>query len=460
MSLSVPAPLLAACALTLGLVSPARALPRVSPQKKFTPNVQVPREIRCTPGRVDVPGQKLRSGVQRGPTKAVNPIAEALTLAGPGTVIRLEPGDYPPFTIGLQSHSPANAATRGGAPGNPIVIEGAPGVRIIGAEGDAIGIDQRVPNGWITFRRITIVPGRRSGVLFYQRKDGQLHQGYSFEDCHILGAWDPETGKGKRTKWGLWGQMVADFRFVGLEQPARIENISEEHAFYLQNVQGSILIENVYARDLGRTFCQFTARVGDGPAARGDVVVRDCVVEDACIAQADGYKGGSAFTLCGRMQGSFLFEHNVYRAGFRPERARFTMPGQPYGTGAFTAWEEGRAGRTDTLVLRDNEFDFAPGCGDRPVVSIGGCTNVLIAGTNRFASGGKQAALVLDPVDGQGNLTNTANGSVYLAPATKIEGRLLWKGTPPDEAALAALQRRAPPEPKPEEPPGPKPDGD
>ena len=293
-----------------------------------TRSSSAPPVIHCTPTSVEVlaPEQTPKPGQPQGkkpPEKIRNPIAEALTQAKPGTTIFLDPGDYPPFTIGFQSHSPANSTTKGGQPGMPIVVEGkGPGVRIVGVEGDTIAIDQRVPNGWITFRNLTIVPGRRAGVMFYERKDGKEHRGYSFEDCHILGAFDAGTGKGKRSKWGVWGQLLRDFRFVGVRAPARIENISEEHAFYLQNVQGSITIENVHARDLGRTFCQFTARVGNGPVGQADVVVRDCVVEDACIGAADGFKGGSAFTICGRMPGTFLFEHNVYKAGLDRKSTR------------------------------------------------------------------------------------------------------------------------------------------
>jgi hypothetical protein len=165
------------------------------------------------------------------------------------------------------------------------------------------------------------------------------------------------------------------------------------------------------------------------------------VVEDACIGRADGFKGGAAFSVCGRMTGTLLFEHNTYRAGFRPERLTLTTPNQPYGTGAFTAWEEGQGGMNGTLVLRDNDFSFAKDCGDRPVVSIGGCQKVLIAGENHFVSGGKQPALVIDPVGWDGKPTSTPNWSVYLAPATKIEGTLLSHGKPPSEAELAKLHR-------------------
>ena len=386
--------------------------------------------------------QKNAQGKKGQPQAVKNPIAEALSGAKPGETIWLEPGDYPPFTIGFQSHSPANAATIGGERGSPIVIQGrAPGVRILGAEGDTIAIDQKVPNGWITFRNLTIVPGRRSGVIFYQRKDGKLHEGFSFEDCHILGAFDHATGQGKRSKWGIWGQGLSEFRFAGVSEPARIENISDEHAFYLQNVQGSIEIENVHARDIGRTFCQFTARASEGAAASGDITVRNCVIEDACIARGDGFKGGSVFSVCGRMEGTLLFEKNVYRGGFRPERLTLTLPGQPYGTGAFTAWEESRAGMNGTLILRDNDFSFAQGCGDRPVVSIGGCRRVIVAGENHFTSGGTQPALVLDPVNLQGRTVSAPNGPVYLAPATKLEGKLLIQGQEPSADQLAELRK-------------------
>lgn len=391
--------------------------------------------IHCTETTVLLQGQKT-------PQKVRNPIAEALTKAMPGQTIWLDPGVYPAFTIGLKSNSPANASTSGGTQAEPIVIQGkAPGVRIVGAEGDTIGIDQRIPNGWITFRNLTIVPGKRSGVLFYQRTDGKVHRGYAFEDVHILGEFSFDTNQGKRTKWGVWGQALADFRFVGVSAPARIENLSEEHAFYLQNCQGAVTIENVHAKDLGRTFCQFTNRTGDGAPGTGDVIVRNCVVEDACIAQGDGFKGGSAFTIAGRHQGVFLFEKNVYRAGFRKGRLRFTSAGLPYGTGAFMAWEADKAGPNATLVLRDNQFLFAPGTGDRPVVSIGGCTQVLVLGENRFASGGAQPALALDPLNAQGRPVSTLNGSVFLAPATKLEGALVLRGRGPSEEELARLRR-------------------
>ena len=408
--------------------------------------------IHCTTSSIELPDQK--------PQKAQNPIASALAKAKPGTVIHLDPGDYPAFTIGFQSNSPANAVTKGGEPGNPIVLEGTGTVRILGGLGDTIAIDQRFPNGWITFRNLEIVPGDRSGVIFYQRTDGRIHQGFTFEDCSILGRYDPATGKGKRTKWGVWGHMLSDFRFAGVKAPARIERISGEHAFYLQNPQGSITIENVHAQDLGRTFCQFTARSAEGPPGKGDVLVKGCVVEDACLGEGDGFKGGSAFTICGRLGCTFVFEKNVYRAGFRPERIKLALPGQPYGTGAFAAWEADREAPNGTVILRDNDFQLAQGCGDRALVSIGGCKRVLIVGENHFASGGAQPALALDPLNLQGRPISHPNGPVYLAPATRIDGKLTLGGAPPSEERLAQLRCETSPDDEPASEDGAPPKGD
>ena len=110
------------------------------------------------------------------------------------------------------------------------------------------------------------------------------------------------------------------------------------------------------------------------------------------------------------------------------------------GTGAFAAWEADRAGPNGALILRDNDFAFAKGCGDRPVVSIGGCRKVLVLGENRFASGGEQPALSLDPVNLQGRPVSTPNGKSYVAPATKLEGKLLLRGKEPDAEQLARLR--------------------
>ncbi len=395
------------------------------------PSPANPPWIHCTPDSVEVAGERA--------SFSSNSIAEALERAAPGSVVYLDPGDYPGFSIGLGQDSPSNAATSGGLPGQPIVVEGTGEVRIIG-KGDAIAIDQRTPNGNITFRNLTIVPGERAGVMFYKQGSGRVHAGFAFEDCHILGRFDPVAKTGVRSKWGIWGHSLAGFRFAGVRAPARVQRIALEHAFYLQNHRGSIMIENVRARDLGRTFFQLTARAGEGAAGSGDVTIRRCEVEDIGLAAGDGFKGGSAFTFAGRLKGVIRVEDCSYRAGFRSELRSLTLPGVPYGTGALVAWQGGESSGNDTLILHDNRFRFAAGCGDRPVVSIGGCRNVVISGQNEFVSGGKEPALALDPVDDQGRPSSPANGKVFLAPQTTLKGSLTLAGSEATPQQRSKLQ--------------------
>ena len=375
-----------------------------------------PAWILCSPEAIQLQGKPQQ------PRR--HAIAEALEAARPGTAVLVAPGDYPPLRIGFDNRAPDNARTPGGRPGAPIIVQARGGARILGGNGDAIAISQELPNGYITFRDIEIRPGARSGVMFFQQKGGGEHRGYRFEDCDIIADYDHATGQGGNSKWGVWGHSLADFAFVGVRRPARVENIRNEHGFYLQNPQGPILIENVEARRLGRTFVQLTARRSDGPPGVGDVTVRRCRVEDTGLAAWDNYKGGSAFTVAGGLRGRLVFENNTFRAGFDRALTRLTSDGQPYGTGAFVAWRDARDEPNGTLVLRDNEFEFAPGCGDRPVVSIGGCERVEILGKNRFVSGSTWPALALDPVDGQGNPQSSANGSLRLDRATVLEGGL------------------------------------
>ena len=391
--------------------------------------------IRCSPTSVTLPG--------RPPQAAAHPIAAALTAATPGAWIRLDPGEYPPFSIGLGSNAPTNARTSGGAPGRPIVVDGGGMARITAWEGDTIAIDQKVPNGHITFRNLEIETSKRAGVMFYQQSGGRVHEGFTFEDCHLLGGFDHVNDRGRRSKWGLWAHSLKDFRFAGTRTPARVEGIRSEHGFYIQNPRGDVTIENVRAELLGRTFCQFTARANEGPPGQGTILVRRCDVRDVAIARDDAFKGGSAFTVAGRLRGRIVFEGNRYRAGFDPFVRSLTRPGQPYGTGAFVAWDGGQPARNATLVLKDNDFRLAPGCGDRALVSIGGCDRVEIVGANHFESGGTFEALALDPVDGRGKAVSRPNGQVLLAPTTELVGTVTIGGAEADEEALRRLRAGA-----------------
>jgi hypothetical protein len=353
-----------------------------------------------------------------------NSIAEALTAAGPGDLIELAPGDYQAFGIGFEKRAAWNARTKGGSPGNPITVLGRGQVRIIG-KGEAIKISQQVPHGWITFRNVTIVPGYRSGVMFFNGP--QVHRGYKFLDCNIIGAWDHVKNQGTKSKWGVYGRLLADFEFRGTTRPAVVQDIRSEHGFYLQNPQGDILIENVVAKRLGRTFVQFTARAKEGPAGIGNITVRGCKVEDVCIAPGDDYKGGSAFTVAGRLTGRILFEDNTYRAGFDRALLPLTRKDAPYGTGAFVAWMGGETVPNGELILRDNAFELARGCGDRALVAIGGCESVEISGLNRFVAGSEYPALDIEPIGKQRQVPSPVD-KLSIAPETQIRGAIRRRG--------------------------------
>lgn len=385
-----------------------------------------PAWIVCTPTALYLQGQPARPGR--------HPIAAALEEARPGAVVYVEPGDYPPLRIGFDNHAPDNARTTGGRPGAPIVVQGRGRVRILGVT-DAISIHQDPGVGWITFRDLEIRPGTRSGVHFFRPSAGREHRGFRFEDCDVIADFDHASGQGASSKWGIWANGLADFAFVGVRRPARVENVRHEHGFYLQNPQGPILIENVHARALGRTFVQLTSRPGDGPPGTGDVTVRGCEVEDVGLSAWDGYKGGSAFTVAGGLRGRVLLERNRYRAGFDRSLARLTKDGAPYGTGAFVAWREGSAEPNALVVLRDNTFEFAPSCGDRPVVSIAGCERVEIVGRNELVSGGTQPALRIERGPGAG--TRSRGGDLRVDRRTVLEGALVVDGEPRELADLA-----------------------
>jgi len=383
---------------------------------------QTPRlVIDCTPRSIQVPGQPA--------VVSANPIASALRLAGPGSMVRLAQGDYPGFTLGFNNRAKNNAKTAGGAPGAPVVVQGQGRVRLLPmGRGDTISIHQDVANGHFVFRNLEIIPGSRAGVLFFIQPAGRVHRDFAFEDCHILGSWDHRTGKGATSKWGIWAHSLDGFRFEGVNLPSRVERIRWEHGFYIENPCGPVTIANVRAKELGRTFCQFTAREKEGPPGSGPITVRDCVVSDCGLSRGDAFKGGTAFTLAGRITGTTLIERNTYRAGFDPSLRGLTHGGAPYGTGALVAWQGGERVPNGVLVLRDNDFAFAPGCGDRPVVSLGGCRRVVMAGSNRFSSGGNAPALAIDPVDGRGRLTSSPLGRLHVDDATVVEGGWTVRG--------------------------------
>lgn len=408
-------------ALILGLCLAGSLAPqKPQRQKRAPPPVVKVMRVVCTPTTIAVEGQAA--------TPSANPIAEALGRALPGARIELESGTYPGIGIGYRRDAAWSAKTSGGLPGRPITVIGKGKARIYG-KSDAITVSQEIRNGHITFENIELVPGYRSAVLFAKGSGPEwVHAGYRFLDCDIVGAWNHETDSGEvSSKWGVHGQALADFEFRGVTRPVRVVDLRREHAFYLQNLRGDVRIENVRAARLGRTFVQLTARTQEGPPSVGTVTIQDCQVEDVCIAAGDNYKGGSAFTIAGRHTGTVRLIRNRYRAGFQPALRKLTRPESPYGTGALVAWDGGEEAPTAELILDSNDFEFAPGCGDRALVAIGACNVVRFVGTNRFVAGANPAALEFEPVR-EARPEGSPVGAVEWSPTTEVRGSIRRRG--------------------------------
>jgi len=390
--------------------------------------------ITCTPTTVSIDGGA--------PIQTGDPIAEALRHAGPGSVVEVEPGDYPAFRIGF-GRGRQNADVSGTLAAPVVVrglVQGTQHVRVRAAGGsDALMIDQKVPAAYITFESIEFEPGYRSAIIFYRQGGSAVHRGFRFLDCDIIGGWDHVKAAGVPSKWGVSGHRIADFEWAGVTRPSILRDLKTEHGFYLQNCAGDVTIRNVEAARLGRTFTQFTARESDGPPGLGTITIQDCRISDTGLAAGDAYKGGSAFTVSGNMpKANFVFEGNTYRAGFNPRLKALTRPGVPYGTGALVVWAEQQSTRVGSVTLRDNDFRFAPDAGDRPVVAISAVQVVRLEGSNRFVAGAFGVALSLDPPRSNGAPAPLPCEEVAVAPMTVLSGRLEVQG----HAAAASERRR------------------
>ena len=152
---------------------------------------------------------------------------------------------------------------------------------------------------------------------------------------------------------------------------------------------------------------------------------------DTGLAPGDRYKGGSALTIAGRHRGKVLVDRCVVRFGFDARRRRLTEDGEPFGTGALVATDRREKEPTALLVLRDNVFEFAEGCGDRPVVQIDGVREVRFEGRNRIVSGGESPALSIG-----NDRRSTPIGRLVVDRRTEVEGTILWRGA---RVALSAL---------------------
>lgn len=378
------------------------------------------RLVTLTPRSIQVEGGAV--------VASENPIVRALEVCGPGSTIVLDAGDYRPFTIGFAKEDPNNARTRGGAPGQPIVVAARGAVRIHGgAFGHCIRIAQQIPNGYVTFRGIALHGATQSAIRLER---GGSHVGYRFEDCSIDGGYDHAARQGLASNLGIDAYGVVDFAYVGTKQPVTIAHLRSGDGIRLMNTQGDVVIERVVGERLGGAFVRITSASTDGPAGLGLVVLRHCVAKDVGLNPDANHKSAYAFTITGRHFGTIALDRCEYRSGFDAALLGLTQPGVAYGLGAVQVTDGVDHARTETLVLYGCDFQAAPETGAAPLVSIGGVHMLRIEGKSTFVAGRSGFALDLDPrsVDGAGALRSTANGLTRIAQDTVVQGALRVRG--------------------------------
>ena len=193
------------------------------------------------------------------------------------------------------------------------------------------------------------------------------------------------------------------------------------------------------AQFLGRTFCQFTSRSAEGSAGVGTITIKNCKVRDTGLAPGDDHKGGTAFTFGGNHNGAILIENCTYQCGFGKLIKTLTKKGSPYGTGALVMIADGAA-PTARLHIKDCTFQFAKDCGDRPVVSIGGCRDLLLTGKTSILAGAYGVALDLDPVWDNGKLKSPLNGKVRLTKSVQVNGKVQIRGKEANDSQVKLLR--------------------
>lgn len=213
------------------------------------------------------------------------------------------------------------------------------------------------------------------------------HPGFApirFENLKIDGSWNAEVAGDPpdKNKWGSLGYVHGVGRTK--EEPGiecdglEISGIWEEHAWYWHNLWSphwdwiAARFRNFRIKHCGRTAFQHVARVNEGLAGQGRVIVEDGMIEDVCL-QSGG--GGSALTVAGRHYGAFEFSRVRVRLGCNP---RLAAPRNINITGALVVYlgEGSENIPTSDVVVDQCDFEFGEfftgqGSARRPLVKIG-----------------------------------------------------------------------------------------
>lgn len=234
----------------------------------------------------------------------------------PGDTILMHPGEYPHFRVthtydedGINEQTVIKAANPG-----DVLIKKNP---VSGSS--AFYIEW---GGGYTFENLHF-EGDDSFCIGTERPASKrwegTHPGFRdihFKNCSILGGWDAHTDEGPNNKWGVLsyelGRSAYDDDYGFSWEGGEISGIKKEHAFYMHNVIGDILIRDLKVKHCGRTFFQLTNRESEGPKGSGDIYLQNVDVEDVCLQQSGG---GFAFTFKGNHDGTVYVTDSTCKLG-------------------------------------------------------------------------------------------------------------------------------------------------
>lgn len=171
---------------------------------------------------------------------------------------------------------------------------------------------------YVRFHNIGLELSARAMVLTVERgRNDPPNRGLGFYDCYSLKPYDHITGTGPLSKWVFLLNFVADFTVKGGEY----HGVEKEHFYYVHQILGDILIQDVTAYRIGRTFFQGVNRPRESghmnlPVGTGTVRLLDNVIADTGCSLLDGGHGGSTITLAGRHRGEFIARRNTVSLGY------------------------------------------------------------------------------------------------------------------------------------------------
>jgi len=221
---------------------------------------------------------------------------------------------------------------------------------------------------------------------------------------------DPKAYKGRGMKWGIRGHGPAqwDLRYVDI-------GMTEEHAVYLDNIQGNSRFLYVTTHKSGRTGFQIVNRPKSGPSGFGRLQFFKCNV----LGNDVWAGGGSDFTIAGHL-GIVLIEE--CQSIGDPKKS----------SGAIAVWTDKDPKKggaylnkngysVDKIIIKD--FIAIHPKSDRDHIQISGCERIVLDG---FDVTGNKTAISLG-WNGSGGIHNGTYNVKTPCPFALYEGFNSWK---------------------------------